>query len=159
MGNKQRNILLLIMIAYTLFLGYFLFFSNRTINLSWIDNGGWKYLHAAMINKVNFKPFATINNYLYKYSIGYVGAMTVWRNIGGNIVVFMPFALFFPAIYRKMKHRVPFYGFWIITLILIESLQYLTMSGAMDVDDLILNLLGLFIVYELFGHRLKTGGS
>ncbi|MGB7594242.1 MAG: VanZ family protein [Erysipelotrichaceae bacterium] len=159
MGRKRRAFLIVLMLAYALFLGYHLFFSNRTINLSWISHGGWTYLQTAMANKINLKPFATINNYFYKYSIGYIGQAMVWRNIGGNIIAFMPFALFFPAIYRKMRHRIPFYGFWILTLGLVEFTQYLTMSGALDIDDFILNMLGILVIYELFGHRIKTGGS
>jgi len=159
MGRKRRSFLILLMLAYALFLGYYLYFSNRTINLHWINQGGWTYLQTAMANKINLEPFATISNYFYKYSIGYISQAKIWLNIGGNIIAFMPFALFFPAIYRKMRHRIPFYGFWILTLGLVEFTQYLTMSGALDVDDFILNMLGLLIIYELLGHRIKTGGS
>lgn len=159
MVGKRRLFLVMTMLAYAVFIGYYLFFSNRTINLSWINHGGWTALQAAMAHKINFTPFATINNYFHKFAIGYIGPVTIWRNIVGNLAVFMPFALFFPALYRKMRHRILFYGFWIVTLGLIESVQYLTMSGAMDVDDIILNMLGLLIVYELFGHRIKTGGT
>ncbi len=159
MENTQHRFWTSIMLLYAAFLVYLLFISNRTINLSWIDHGGWTYLQKAMILKINLKPFATINNYLYKYSIGYVGANEVLRNIGGNLVAFTPFALFFPALYRKMKHRINFYSFWIVMLVLIEATQYLTMSGAMDVDDFILNMLGLIIVYELFKKKSKTGGT
>lgn len=159
MVGKRRGFLLIVMLAYTVFIGYYLFFANRTINLSWINHGGWTYLQTAMANKVNFTPFATIDNYLHKYAIGYIGPVSVWINIGGNIVAFMPFALFFPALYRKMRHRIPFYGWWMLSLVLIEFTQYLTMSGAMDIDDVMLNMLGLVIIYELFGHRIKTGGT
>jgi glycopeptide antibiotics resistance protein len=159
MVTKRRRLLILLMLAYTVFIAYYLFFSDRTINLSWINHGGWSYLNTAMVNHINFTPFATISNYLNKYAIGYIGPIAVWRNIGGNIVAFMPFALFFPALYRKMRQRIPFYGFCMLTLISIEFTQYITMSGAMDVDDVILNMLGLIIVYELFGHRIKPGGT
>ena len=35
----------------------------------------------------------------------------------------------------------------ILGIILIELLQFITMSGACDIDDLILNLIGASIVY------------
>jgi len=41
----------------------------------------------------------------------------------------------------------------IIIVVVIELLQFVTMSGACDIDDLILNVLGASIIYFIFKIR------
>lgn len=158
MQNRHRNLITLALFGYTVYIAYLLFYANRTIDLSWITQGGIDVLVDRMKDNVNLELFATINNYFYKYSIGAISFRRVWINVFGNLAVFAPYGLFFPLIYPKMRNRFHFYRFWILTLVLVEVVQYVTMSGSLDVDDVFLNLLGLLIVYELFGRRIKTGG-
>lgn len=159
MTQRNRNIWIILMVGYASYVTYLLFFANRFFDLNWIVDGGWARLQAAMEGNINLTLFATINNYLYKLSIGYVGIKTVWVNLVGNFVVFMPFSLFFPLIYPKMKRRLDFYRFWLITLVLVEILQYLTMSGALDVDDILLNFAGLLLVFELVRYRIQRNDT
>jgi len=155
MNRRWRNLWIVLMVGYAIFVAYLLFFANRFFNIDWIFNGGWKRLQEAMAGNINLTLFATINNYLYKLSIGYVGIKTVWVNLVGNFVFFMPFSLFFPLIYPKMIRRLDFYRFWLVTLVLVEILQYLTMSGALDVDDILLNFAGLLLVFELVRKKIQ----
>ncbi|HAM63361.1 MAG: hypothetical protein A2Y20_02430 [Firmicutes bacterium GWF2_51_9] len=158
MKNRYLTLITLLIFGYTVYIAYLLFYANRTIDLSWITQGGFDVLVQRMKDNVNLELFATINNYFYKYSIGAISFRRVWVNVFGNLAVFALYGLFFPLIYPKMRNRFRFYRFWIVTLVLVEVVQYVTMSGSLDVDDLFLNLLGLVIVYELFGKRIKTGG-
>jgi glycopeptide antibiotics resistance protein len=158
MKNRYLTLITLLIFGYTVYIAYLLFYANRTIDLSWITQGGIDVLVDRMKDNVNLELFATINNYFYKYSIGAISFRRVWVNVFGNLAVFAPYGLFFPLIYPKMRNRFRFYRFWIVTLVLVEVVQYVTMSGSLDVDDVFLNLLGLLIVYELFGRRIKTGG-
>lgn len=158
MKNRYLTLITLLIFGYTVYIAYLLFYANRTIDLSWITQGGIDVLVDRMKDNVNLELFATINNYFYKYSIGAISFRRVWVNVFGNLAVFAPYGLFFPLIYPKMRNRFRFYRFWIVTLVLVEVVQYVTMSGSLDVDDMFLNLLGLLIVYEWFGRRIKTGG-
>jgi glycopeptide antibiotics resistance protein len=61
--------------------------------------------------------------------------------------LFLPFGVFL-----KMKESTIFQLFYIpiVFISLIELLQYITLRGSLDIDDLILNVLGFFIGYLLY---------
>jgi len=69
-------------------------------------------------------------------------------NIYGNILAFMPIGFLLPMIYKKIK-------FWNITIIgflislIIEITQYISYLGTFDVDDLLLNTIGVAIGYGI----------
>ena len=88
----------------------------------------------------NLRPFKEIHRYLVYYRT--IGPYTVFLNLAGNILAFVPFGLFFPFLSRKNR------SFWKVTLIsfevsfLVEVIQLVTRVGSCDVDDVILNTLG-----------------
>lgn len=105
----------------------------------------------------NFVPFKTILMYL----AGEPTWNVAMRNLLGNIVVFIPLGLVIAALYNKMKWRRALFVSLLIGVML-ESLQVIFRSGIMDIDDVILNSLGVFVgylllklVYEVFGKRKK----
>ena len=59
----------------------------------------------------------------------------------------MPYGIFLPLIFKKMKKYYKFLITMIFIVVVIELLQFITMSGACDIDDLILNVLGASIIY------------
>jgi glycopeptide antibiotics resistance protein len=92
---------------------------------------------------INLVPFSTITFYLY----GNVNGLISFYNLAANIGLFIPFGIFL-----KMKERTIFQLVYIPILFisLIELLQYFTARGSLDIDDLILNVLGFFIGYLLY---------
>lgn len=72
-------------------------------------------------------------------------------NIYGNILAFMPAGLLLPMIFPKLK------CWWNVLLgfllsLAIECGQYITCLGTFDVDDLMLNTIGVFIgvvIYQI----------
>jgi len=72
------------------------------------------------------------------------------RNLFGNIILFIPLGYFLPAVLPR------FSVFWRFILLLagiilaVEGIQFFTLLGSCDVDDLILNLLGGSIGFLLF---------
>ena len=101
---------------------------------------------------LNLVPFSTIAFYLS----GKVNGLISFYNLAANIGLFIPFGLFL-----KVKKCTPFQLFYIPILFvsLIELLQYFTRRGSLDIDDLILNVLGFFIgylVYPLFNRVFKV---
>lgn len=96
----------------------------------------------------NLHPFREIRRYLVYYRI--LGPYTVFLNLVGNVLAFVPFGLFFPLLSRKNR------SFWKVTLISfevslgVEVIQLVTRVGSCDVDDMILNTLGGMIGYLCF---------
>ena len=119
--------LCMLLLLYTIALFILLFFrpSNQTYQ------------------SINLVPFSTIVFYLS----GKVSGLISFYNLAANIGLFIPFGLFL-----KVKKCTSFQLFYIPILFVssIELLQYFTRRGSLDIDDLILNLIGFFLGYLLF---------
>jgi glycopeptide antibiotics resistance protein len=92
----------------------------------------------------NLIPFKTILPYL----MGEYGLLIGGLNLVGNIVLLIPFGLIVPTIYRPM-------GLLKMLLVAslfclgIESIQAFLKIGIFDIDDVILNGLGVMIGYAM----------
>lgn len=95
----------------------------------------------------NIIPFRTIRLFINGYINGIVSLKNFSVNIIGNICAFMPYGLFLPTIFNKMKKYINFLICMVIIVIIIELLQFITISGSCDIDDLILNVIGASIIY------------
>ncbi len=75
---------------------------------------------------------------------------SVIKNLFGNIAIFVPFGTLFPMGYEAMRkyHRVFLVG--LVYILVIECAQLICMLGAFDVDDIILNSMGISCGYALF---------
>ncbi|WP_316928787.1 VanZ family protein [Epilithonimonas tenax] len=74
---------------------------------------------------------------------------TIIINLFGNVIMFAPFGclgLVFPALNGFKTLIVNF----LFVIILVESLQYFTRLGVFDVDDIILNTLGVAIGFWIY---------
>ena len=90
-----------------------------------------------------------VNVTLFKELTRYqVGSKLFYRNIVGNIIMFVPFG-FFTSFYLKLdKKRIIFYLTLIVSVV-IELIQ-LKIGRAFDVDDIILNMVGGMLGYYLY---------
>ena len=70
-------------------------------------------------------------------------------NLLGNIVACMPFAFFLPLLFKKQNNLKRFALTMIIIVLTIELLQFVTLSGSCDIDDIILNVSGAIIMYAI----------
>lgn len=99
----------------------------------------------------NFIPFKEI----FRYTIG---SHKFFRNIIGNILLFVPFG-FFTSYYLKNKKMITTFILTLITSTTIEIVQYY-IGRVFDIDDIILNVIGgiigflLFIGFDAIRHRL-----
>lgn len=113
--------------------------------VSWNKQMVYDYLNTSF----NIIPFKTINMYITRYLSGYFSTKIFMYNIFGNIIALMPFAFFLPLIFKRQNKFKNFLITMILVVFLIEGLQFLTLSGSCDVDDLILNVLGACILYGM----------
>lgn len=98
----------------------------------------------------NIIPFNTIKLFINGYIRGYVSTTNFLINIIGNFVAFMPFGIFLPLLFKKINKYYKFLIIMIIIVATIEILQFLTLSGSCDIDDLILNIMGASAIYGLY---------
>ncbi len=92
----------------------------------------------------NLIPFKTIWEYVIHFHQFNLDILLV--NILGNIVVFMPVQYLILKIWRIKKFTV-ILGVDLLLLLTIEISQFITHTGILDVDDIILNLFGMLILY------------
>ena len=61
----------------------------------------------------------------------------------------MPFAFFLPILLKKQKKFKNFLVTMLCIVIGIELLQFITMSGCCDIDDVILNVVGALVMFGI----------
>lgn len=96
----------------------------------------------------NFVPFKTICSFVQRMNTGTINISIVLTNIIGNIIAFAPFGIFFPTIFKeKFKDIKKFTLLMVIIVFLVECIQFITLNGSFDIDDIILNVLGAIIMF------------
>ena len=93
----------------------------------------------------NFIPFRNISTQ-FKY-------ITQWwalNNLLGNIIPFIPFGLLLPITYKKFSSMISVFFTGLASILLIEIFQFFTKLGSFDVDDIILNMIGIVCGYLMF---------
>ncbi len=136
-AQTERHIRILgriLFLAYLASLVYLLFFAER---------GSTPYGYRA-----NLVPFREIRRILENRDI--LGTRYVLLNIGGNILLFVPFGAILPVVHRYFGRP----GRTILSGALlsagVEGAQYITMRGRCDIDDVLLNTFGCAAGYLLF---------
>ena len=124
-------------LAYLLLLGYVLFYG------SWFgreDHAEYRY---------NLTLFQEIGRY---YGVGVRSGswnLFLW-NVVGNILVFVPFGMFLPRLFRRCKN-VLFVTLLSLELsLIVEVIQLVSRVGSFDVDDLLLNTIGGMLGYLIY---------
>ena len=139
MKKFARPALWTVFIIYCFILVYVLFLSRGT-------RVGFTYAEY-MQRFTNFIPFKTIIEYVQRYSNGYWRLATL--NLLGNLALFVPMGMALPCLFKKLNR------FWKVTLtvlgmvVIIELVQGLLRVGSIDIDDVIFNVVGAMIGYEI----------
>ncbi|MBO5836821.1 MAG: VanZ family protein [Oscillospiraceae bacterium] len=106
-------------------------------------------VYGQQADSINLIPLKTIRMYISmakNSDSAYLFRHAV-VNLVGNVVMFVPLGFFLPYIARRLR------SFWktvlcaLVLILAIETIQYFTLLGACDVDDLILNLAGVILGY------------
>lgn len=116
---------------YTIFLLYLMFFGF----------GRSQY----EINIVRLSPLIS--------TFSFVKETILWKtiiiNIFGNIIMFTPFG-FLGIVFPKLNDFKTLIINFLSVIIIIESLQYFTRMGVFDIDDIILNTIGVVIGFWFY---------
>ena len=90
-----------------------------------------------------------VNITLFKELTRYqIGTKLFYRNIIGNIIMFVPFG-FFVSYYLKLNRKSFIFFMTLIVSLVIECIQ-LKIGRAFDVDDIILNMVGSLCGYYIY---------
>lgn len=144
----------------------FLFYAGLMVYLLFIRNRavteGLPYWEQIQRN-CNFVPWHTVGNYwdvlvrpqyyMEKWgsaSAYYYHARVAAVNILGNVAMFVPFGVFLPTVWRKLQRAWKAIPVGFLTIILVEILQLFTLRGRCDVDDVLLNMVGIILGYALW---------
>lgn len=154
--QKRNPWLAALFLAYCGFMLYMLFIRNRSA----IE--GLPYWEQ-VCNNYNLKWFRTVENYWDvltrpTYYIDKWGGYEVYCvqvriaviNLAGNIATFIPFGAFLPAMWPKLCRFWKAVPLGVAAVIVVEILQLFSLRGKCDVDDLLLNTVGILIGYGLW---------
>ncbi|WP_342504749.1 VanZ family protein [Sporosarcina sp. FSL K6-2383] len=140
MRTKQHKIIFTILIIYTALILYFLFFG--------VGRPG----AAISIHEYRFN---LIPNIIY-LDIPAISDLKYFRFFTfGNFAGFIPFGILIPMLYRCNFFR--FISLFLLSILIIETVQMLTFLGSFDINDVIVNSLGAavgFCAYKI-GFRFK----
>lgn len=143
-------------LAVALFCLYIVGLASQTVIPKWdagfdSSTNTW-YFHfntTSEVAKVNLVPFRTVSMFIQSNEHVSDWESVSLVNVVGNMLIFTPIGLFVPMLWRKLN------AWWKVFLVgfgmtcLIESIQFF-IGRSTDIDDVILNTVGVMIGYGLF---------
>ena len=116
---------------YTLFLLYMMFFASGR--------------EASEISYLQMRPFITIRHFFTDD----VDGEAFMVNIIGNVLVFSPFG-WLGLCLRRFNSFIPITISFLFTITVIETIQYFSGRGVADIDDVLLNTVGMCLGYMFY---------
>jgi len=156
--NKEfKKLMLSLFFTYIVGILYYTLFSpfyNRNLAVT-----GWTIsFFKQYIKSCNFIPFKTIISFIKHFFIfsEEITQNVILLNLIGNFICLIPLSIFIPFFFRKFKRKKNFVFLIIFIAFIIELLQLITMNGAFDIDDIILNSSGCILFYLLFYKEINN---
>ncbi|MDD6203174.1 MAG: VanZ family protein [Lachnospiraceae bacterium] len=142
MKNQKNKCLLLIFILYILFVIKVIVFKYSYAQLQEIVNGWQKDVIWEGLSTANFTPLKTIKMYIRYYELPGIRS---FANLFGNVLIFVPFGMLLPMIHKASQNIMVLLANGFLFVLGIEVFQLFSAFGAFDVDDIMLNCLGVLI--------------
>jgi len=133
--TKQRKIILTLTIFYTLFILYFMFLAFGRGDAS-ETTAGYTFLFLPD----SFFKLPALSDLLHPSLMALVDF--------GNIAAFIPFGILIPWLYRITFAR--FFTLFVISILVLETIQAFTLLGSFDINDAIQNTIGATIGYGAY---------
>ena len=155
--KKQKQIIIMNEIIILIFVLYLIGLASQTIIPNWnmgivSDTGEFFFdVHLSNeISKVNLIPFHTLSQYIFETntSVDAWGSVSL-LNISANLLLFSPLGFFIPMIWKRRHSLKKVLLLGLAVTCLIEFVQ-LFVGRSTDIDDVILNTLGIIIGYGIF---------
>ncbi|BCB05177.1 VanZ family protein [Bacillus sp. KH172YL63] len=142
---------------HTIFIILFLFYLFVLLVVSFVGLGfGMNHLRTINYEEVNnnFVPLKTMIGYVF--NIDHYNFDTWFYNTFGIVILFMPLGFLLPKVFSNLNTLKNVLFFTLVLSLCIEVFQYLTKLGVLDVDDVILNLIGAALGYLIFKIQIKS---
>ncbi len=140
----QRLILIFLFVLYILFMMKILFFK-------YISLTEFVFNHEYAIRSVNLVPFRSIEEY---YNTYFGNNLIANVNVLGNVLIFAPLGVY-TSMYFDKYSLLKCIIIGMITSIAVEVVQYTLAIGVTDIDDVILNTLGVSIGVLTYQYLVK----
>ncbi|RAR45071.1 VanZ family protein [Paenibacillus sp. MDMC362] len=131
-----KTIALILLIGYTMLLTYWMIWGFGRTTQPEIS--------------YNLVPFTTMTSYFP------IRSLSSLINIIGNIAVFVPFGVLIPLAFQIRFRKM--LACFLTGLFVLEMTQLISRRGSLDVDDFILNSVGVTMGYGLLGIIMKSRG-
>ena len=136
----------------------FVFYLIMLIDFTLIDEGmGRNIFNVLSWNRTAFRdyidtstnivPFHTVKLFINGYKNGNVAFLVMHENIFGNFVAFMPLSFFLACLFKPFNKWYRVLITVTLSVMAVELLQLLLLTGASDIDDVILNVTGAMCLY------------
>lgn len=135
--NKRRMFYILHSIAFIIYL----------INLTYQLFFNPALRHVKAFSSVNISPLKTILLYYTAYERHTLPIKNIILNMIGNVMLFMPFGYFVYVLFKPMRSFQPYFFFFLFMIVGVEVIQYIWKVGSADIDDIILNMSGVLVLY------------
>lgn len=135
--NKRRMFTILHSIAFIIYL----------INLSYQLFLNPALRHVKAVSSVNISPLKTMFLYYNAYTRHTLPIKNIILNMIGNVMLFMPFGYFVYVLCKPMRSFLPYFIFFLFLITGVEGIQYVARVGSADIDDIILNMSGVLILF------------
>lgn len=104
----------------------------------------------------NMVLFETVSLHLRYYSRSWAKL-----NLWGNLIPFVPYGFLLPIVNPKKKRFLCVFLCGLLYVLFIEIFQFFSRLGTFDVDDILLNMIGIcfgYIVFRIGSFIFKKGG-
>ncbi|WP_157887202.1 VanZ family protein [Hymenobacter sp. PAMC 26628] len=125
-------------LALALYVGaavYIVFFARRRQDLVWSPR------------LVNLVPL--VNTFRSYQDMAYIGGWNYWSNVFGNVALFIPLPPLLAGA-TGLQSRRWLLGIGVVASVCIECTQYVLEIGVPDIDDVLLNSLGVLVGIALW---------
>lgn len=119
-----------IILPYTIFLLYLMFFGM----------GRFQYED----NIIRIKPILSTVLFIHDT----IRWSDIIKIVIGNMVMFIPFG-FLGWVFSQLKDLKSLIITFVSAIVIVEALQYFSRRGVFDIDDIIINTLGVFLGFQM----------
>ena len=156
MDKKYKKYIIILFAIYIILLLYLTIFASFYHRNTFEISNYFTFLKEYLKDGINLIPFKTIFYYLKNFFNfkSEIYSKDILLNIFGNFVCLIPLAFFIPYFFKKSRSIKKYSIIIILVTLSIEVLQFLTMTGSFDIDDILLNSSGSIIFYLLFSKEI-----
>lgn len=158
--KHRKAVQITVMILFILYAAamLFLLFVRRLINCGFdITVFAVPDYLTALAERFEPYPFRTVTEFIGRLEIFSLSDLA-FRNLFGNVLLFIPAGIFLPLLFRKQRRFPVFLMTFLLTICVIELTQMFTLLGSCDIDDVMLNTAGAcagFGIYRLISRVMR----